>query len=73
MTTIIPAISSGRIRKLLLQCALGGINGNLCRLALKWAVEEKRNLLGLLDLLPETIEPEDYPEIEPDIQIYGIS
>ncbi|WP_338835726.1 reverse transcriptase domain-containing protein [Neomoorella thermoacetica] len=53
--------------------SLGGIDGNLCRLALKWAFEEKRNLLGLLDLLPETIEPEDYPEIEPDIQIYGIS
>lgn len=52
---------------------LDGVEGNLCRLALKWALEENRNLLDLFDVLPETVIAEEYPELEPDIQVYGIS
>jgi len=50
-----------------------GIDAGLCRLALEWAQKSQDNLLDAPDILPDYLDLKDYPDIEPEIQLYWIS
>jgi hypothetical protein len=52
---------------------LQDIDASLCRLALEWTQKSQGNLLDVPDILPDHLELEDYPDIEPEIQLYWIS
>ncbi|MEW5817555.1 MAG: hypothetical protein AB1798_19420 [Spirochaetota bacterium] len=52
---------------------LQDVDAGLCRLALEWAQKGQGNLLDKPDILPDYLDPEGYPDIEPEIQLYWIS
>lgn len=56
-----------------LASSFGGLETDLCLAALDWVLNRDGNLLDLPDVLPDNIDPKDYPDIEPIGQDYYYS